>query len=286
MTRRLFIFGLGFSGLEIARLAHHQGWSVGGTCTQAEKVEQLRAAGIDAVLFDGKAALPAETLATASHVLCTIAPSGAGDPALERCADLLGQTRWLGYLSTTGVYGDHGGGWVDETTPATPVQPRSIERLATERAWQALGARTGAAVDIFRLPGIYGPGRSPIDQVKAGTAKRLDKPGQVFSRIHVADLARAVMTAMARTGPGAIYNIADDLPASSAEVMTFACALLGVPAPPLVSWAEAAPHMSAMARSFYAENRRVRNERMKRELGVTLLYTTYREGLRAIAALG
>jgi nucleoside-diphosphate-sugar epimerase len=135
------------------------------------------------------------------------------------------------------------------------------------------------------LPGIYGPGRSPVDQVRAGTAKRIDKPGQVFSRIHVADLAQAVLAAMTRGGPGAIYNIADDLPASSAEVMAYACELLGVAPPPLLSWEQVAPTMTAMARSFYAENRRVRNDRMKRELGVSLLYPTYREGLKAIAGL-
>ena len=285
MTLRLFVFGLGFTGMQIAKLARARGWTVGGTCTQADKAEQLRAVGIEAVPFDGTAAVALEMVATASHVLCTIAPGAAGDPVLRHCADLLGKARWLGYLSTTGVYGDHGGGWVDEATPTNPTQPRSIQRLAAERAWQALGVRTGAAVDIFRLPGIYGPGRSPIDQVKAGVAKRIDKPSQVFSRINVADVAQAVVAAMVRGGPGAIYNVADDLPASSADVMAFACELLGATTPPLVPWAEAAPSMSAMARSFYAENRRVRNERMKRELGVTLLYPTYREGLRAVADL-
>jgi nucleoside-diphosphate-sugar epimerase len=285
MTGRLFIFGLGFSGLEIAKLARSRGWHVGGTCTQPEKAGELRAEGIDALVFDGTSAVPSDALAAASHILCTIAPGATGDPALHQCADLLGDAHWLGYLSTTGVYGDHGGAWVDESTPAVPRQPRSIERLAAERAWQALGQKTGTAVDVFRLPGIYGPGRSPIDQVKAGTAKRIDKPGQVFSRIHVADLAQAVMVATTHGGPGAIYNIADDLPASSAEVMAYACELLGVAPPALLSWEQVAPTMTAMARSFYAENRRVRNERMKRELGVGLLYPTYREGLKAIAGL-
>jgi nucleoside-diphosphate-sugar epimerase len=285
MTRRLFIFGLGFSGLEVARLAKTKGWTVGGTCRTREKVERQRADGIDAVLFDGLAPLPGESLAGTSHVLCTIAPGTTGDPALRLCGDLLGSAGWLGYLSTTGVYGDHGGEWVDETTPPAPTQPRSIERLATERAWQALGARTGIAVDIFRLPGIYGPGRSALDQARAGTARRIDRPGQYFSRVHVADIAAAVLAAMSRPfpGAGAIYNVADDLPASSAEVTAFACELLGLPVPPLISWDQAAPTMNAMARSFYSENRRVRNDRLKRELGITLRYPTYREGLRAIA---
>jgi nucleoside-diphosphate-sugar epimerase len=204
---------------------------------------------------------------------------------LRTCAPRLHDARWLGYLSTTGVYGGHGGDWVDETTTPAPAQARSIERLATERAWQALGVRTGATVDIFRLPGIYGPGRSALDQVRAGTARRIDKPGQYFSRVHVADIAAAVLAAMSRPSPGAgtIYNVADDLPASSAEVTAFACELLGLPIPSLLSWDQAAPAMSAMARSFYSENRRVRNDRLKRELGITLRYPTYREGLLAIA---
>src|SRR6185312_7367180 len=155
-------------------------------------------------------------------------------------------------------------------------QPRSAGRLVTERAWQTMGAT------IFRLPGIYGSGRSAIDQVKAGTARRIDKPDQVFSRIHVEDIASTVLAAIVHPSPGAVYNVADDLPASTADVIAYACDLLAVPVPPLVPWAEIAPTMSAMARSFYAENRRVRNDRIKRELGVMLRYPTYREGLRAM----
>jgi nucleoside-diphosphate-sugar epimerase len=227
--------------------------------------------------------LPAAALGKPTHVLSTIAPGTTGDPVLKTSARVLSDARWLGYLSTTGVYGDHSGGWVDEETPAHPAQPRSIERLATERAWQAMGMEAGSAVDIFRLPGIYGPGRSAIDQVKAGTARRIDKPGQVFSRIHVADVAGSVLLALGRSRAGAIYNVADDLPASTGEVVAFACALLGKPVPPAVPWGEVAPTMSAMARSFYAENRRVRNDKIKNELGVALRYPTYKEGLRAIA---
>ena len=277
MTKRLFIFGLGYSGLEIARLAKAEGWIVAGTVTRPEKAERLAAEGIDTHLFDGTASLSANALDNASHVLSTIAPGAAGDPVLRTDAARGRGARWLGYLSTTGVYGDHDGAWVDETTPPRPDQPRSIERLATERAWQAMDAT------IFRLPGIYGPGRSAIDRVRAGTARRIDKPGQVFSRIHVADIAAAVLAAMTRPSSGKVYNVADDLPASNGEVIAYACELLGVPVPPTIPWDEVAPTMSAMARSFYAENRRVRNVRLKRELGVTLRYPTYREGLRAIA---
>ncbi|MEI6204019.1 MAG: SDR family oxidoreductase [Enhydrobacter sp.] len=285
MTGRLFIFGLGYSGLEIARLARAAGWTVAGTVTTADKAARLRADGIDARRFDGSAPLAAEDIASATHILCSIAPGTTGDPALKQCADLMGHARWLGYLSTTGVYGDTGGAWVDETATPRPTQPRSIERLATERAWRKLGERTGAAVDIFRLPGIYGPGRSAVDQVKAGTARRIDKPGQVFSRIHIEDIAATVVAAMSTPHAGAIYNVVDDLPASSGDLIAYACELLGKPVPPAVPWAEIEPTMSAMARSFYSENRRVRNDRIKRELGVALRYPTYREGLKAIAML-
>ncbi len=286
MTGRLFIFGLGYSGLEIAKLARSAGWSVGGTVTTADKAAQLGREGIDAHAFDGSAPLSVGSLASATHVVCSIAPGTAGDPVLQRCADRLGQAKWLGYLSTTGVYGDRGGEWVDETDEPRPVQPRSIERLATERAWQALGQKIGSAVDVFRLPGIYGPGRSAVDQVKAGTARRIDKPGQVFSRIHIEDIAATVVAALNRPSRGAIYNVTDDLPASSSELIAYACELLGKPVPPAIPWHEIEPTMSAMARSFYSENRKVRNDRLKRELGVVLRYPTYREGLRAIAALG
>ena len=284
MTERLFIFGLGYSGLEIARLARAAGWSVAGTCTSDQKAEGLRAQGIEAHRFDGTAALPTAALDGASHVLCTISPGTTGDPALRTCSSLLTRARWLGYLSTTGVYGDHGGDWVDEDTPPKPGRPRSVERLAAERAWQVVGLEAGIAVDIFRLPGIYGPGRSAVDQVKAGTARRIDKPGQVFSRIHVEDIAGTVLMAITGAHAGAIYNVADDLPASTSDVVAFACELLGKPAPPIIPWEQAAPTMSAMARSFYAETRRVKNNRIKQELGVALRYPTYREGLRAVAA--
>jgi nucleoside-diphosphate-sugar epimerase len=282
MTSRLFIFGLGYSGLEIARTVQAAGWLVAGTCRTAEKASRLRAGGIETVIFDGTTPLRTDALAGISHILCTAAPGEAGDPALSACGADLGGARWLGYLSTTGVYGDAAGEWVDETTPPRPTRPRSTQRLAAERAWQALGAKTGAPVDVFRLPGIYGPGRSAIDQVRAGTARRIDKPGQLFSRIHVEDIAATVLAAISRPRPSAVYNVADDLPASSSEVTAFACELLGRPIPPAIPWEQIAPTLNDMARSFYAENRRVRNERIKRDLGVVLRYPTYREGLRAI----
>lgn len=285
MTKRLFVFGLGYSGLEIAKLAQAAGWRVAGTVTSAEKAAQLAADGIEAHLFDGGTAVDPSILSGTTHALCTIAPGAAGDPVLATSAPLLRAARWLGYLSTTGVYGNHDGGWVDEATPPTPGLPRSIARLKAERAWQATALEAGIPLTLFRLPGIYGPGRSAIDQVRAGTARRIEKPGQVFSRIHVADIAATVLAALERPSPGPIYNIADDLAAPTADVVAYACELLGRPVPPAIPWDEIAPTMTAMARSFYAESRRVRNDLIKTELGVALRYPTYREGLRAIAGL-
>jgi nucleoside-diphosphate-sugar epimerase len=284
MAERLFIFGLGYSGLEIARLARAAGWQVAGTCTSEEKAHRLRSDGIAAHCFTGAMPVPPEALAGVSHVLSTIAPGSGEDPVLATCSALLGGARWLGYLSTTGVYGDHGGGWVEEATPARPTQPRSVTRLAAERSWQALALEVGANLDVFRLPGIYGPGRSALEHVQAGTARRIDKPDQVFSRIHVEDIAGTVLLAITERHAGSTYNVADDLPAPTADVVAFACELLGEPVPPLVPWEQAAAAMSPMARSFYAESRRVRNERIKTELGVVLRYPTYRDGLRAIAS--
>jgi len=284
MTRRLFIFGLGYSGLEIARVAKTLGSSVAGTCTTEEKARRLREVGIEAHVFDGTAALATEAFGDATHVVCTVSPGAAGDPALRTCRTLLGRARWLGYLSTTGVYGNHDGGWVDETTPTLSTQPRSLERIAAEQDWRDLAAGTGAPLHILRLPGIYGPGRSPLDRVRAGTAQRIDKPGQFFSRIHVADIAASTLKAMDRDNGTEIWNVADDLPAANADVVAHACELLGRPVPPLIPWAEVAPTMSPMARSFYSESRKVKNDKLKRELGVVLRYPTYREGLKAIAA--
>jgi nucleoside-diphosphate-sugar epimerase len=277
MTQNLYVVGLGFSGLEIARRAQEAGWSVAGSVTSAEKAARLTAEGIAAeVLSPDSAALRAAT-----HLVCTVAPESWGDPVLSLVRHA--PVKWFGYLSTTGVYGDRGGGWVDETDEPTPGQARSKSRLDAEREWRAAGREAGMPVAVFRLPAIYGPGRSALDQVLDGRAHCVDKPGQVFSRIHIADIAGAVLAAMNRNA-GGIYNVCDDEPCPQHEVIAFACKLLGQPAPTLVPWEQAAPTMSAMARSFYEENRRVKNERLKRELGVALKYPTYRDGLSAIAA--
>ena len=290
MMNRLFIFGFGDSAMQLARLARGQGYAVAGTVRSTEKARTLHEQGHDVVEFASGQPMadPADRLRDTTHLLCSIPPDEAGDPAVIAHAADLGATRlrWIGYLSTTGVYGDRGGAWVDETTPTAPASDRARRRVIAERQWLDLGARLDVPTHIFRLPGIYGPGRSAFDQVRGGTARRIMRAGQVFSRIHVEDIATTLLASMSRPGGVAIYNVADDEPSPQADVVAFACALLGVPPPPLVDYAEIEASLSPMARSFYAESRRVKNELIKRDLGVALAYPTYREGLRAILAAG
>lgn len=269
----LFIFGLGYSALELARGLTAQGWRVAGTTRSPDKAASLRAAGVEPHLFsrDRPLAGAPAVLGGFSHILHSVPPDAEGDPVLDaHGADIagLGGVRWLGYLSTTGVYGDTGGAWVDESSPIQPTTPRGRARAAAEAGWLALHHDRGVPVHIFRLPGIYGPGRSAIDAIRAGTARRIDKPGQVFSRIHVADIAAALAASMARPDPGALYNVCDDEPAPAHEVTAHAARLLGVEPPPLEPFDPAT--LSPMAASFYAETKRVRNSRMKAELGIRL----------------
>jgi nucleoside-diphosphate-sugar epimerase len=268
----LWCFGLGYTAETLARRLAARGWRVAGTSRDPARRSELAAAGIEAVPFDTPP--PADV----THLLASAAPTEDGDPALIAHGDRLPRVRWAGVLSTTGVYGDHGGGWVDETTPPAPRHARSRRRVAQEEAWRA----TGLAVQIFRLAGIYGPGRSVFDDIRAGRARRVDKPGQVFSRIHVDDIATVLEASIARPESGAVYNVADDAPGPSHAVIAEACGLIGVPPPPLVPFDPTT--LSPMAAEFYAENRRVRNERIKRDLAVRLAYPTFREGLRAILA--
>ncbi|MGN3974766.1 SDR family NAD(P)-dependent oxidoreductase [Tsuneonella sp. SYSU-LHT278] len=253
---RLFVFGLGYSARRIA--AALAGWDVVATGSAGT------------IAFEDEAAVRS-ALAGASHVLSSVPPGAEGDPVLGRYGDALGE-RWLGYLSSTGVYGDTGGAWVDEASPTGGG--RRGGRAQADAAWLAIGAR------VFRLPGIYGPGRSPLDRVREGRAHRIDLPGQVFSRVHVEDIASAVAASL--DAPPGAYNLADDLPASGAAVTEEACRLLGVAPPPLQSLDEAG--LGPMARGFYSENRRVANGKARRVLGWSPRYPTYREGLRAIMA--
>ncbi|MFN3823322.1 MAG: SDR family oxidoreductase [Pseudorhodobacter sp.] len=276
----LLSFGHGYSAQALARRLLPQGWRIIGTTRSAEGAARLAATGVEPLVWPGNPIGPA--LAQATHLLSSIGPDAAGDPLLAaHGAELAAaRPRWAGYLSTTGVYGDHQGGWVDETTPLAASTRRGQWRIAAEAGWQSLGL----PLHIFRLAGIYGPGRGPFAKVRDGTARRIVKPGQVFSRIHVEDIAQVLAASIAAPAPGAVYNLCDDDPAPPEDVIGHAAHLLGLPLPPAEDWETA--EMSPMARSFYAESKRVRNDRIKRDLGVQLLYPDYRSGLAALLQQG
>jgi nucleoside-diphosphate-sugar epimerase len=288
MPQNLFCFGLGYSALALARRLRDEGWRIAGTARSREKCTELARENFAMHVFDGtnwpddlQAALE-----QADSILVSTPPGEDGDPVLRAGADkmraLPQRWRWLGYLSSTGIYGDRQGGWVDETTTPNPSSPRSANRLAAENAWTAFASQAPAPIHIFRIAGIYGPGRNALDALRAGTARRFDKPGQIFSRIHVEDLATVLAASIARPSPGAVYNVCDDEPASQADVIAFGAGLLGIAPPPLEDFATAQSTLSEMAMSFYRDSKRVRNDRMKHELGASLAYPTYREGLRAL----
>ena len=286
-AKKLFCFGYGFSASALGALLGREGWSLAGTCRTPAGCRALADAGVDAVPFERAAPLAdaARLLAGATHILLSIPPDGAGDPVLDcHGADIaaLPGLEWIGYLSTTGVYGDTGGAWVDESAVPAPSGARGRRRVEAETGWRALGDAHGRAVQVFRLAGIYGPGRNALAAVRRGEARRIAKPGQVFSRIHVADIARVLAASIARPRAGALYNVCDDEPAPAADVVAHACTLLGVAPPPLTPLDEA--ELSPMARSFYADNRRVSNARIKAELGVDLRFPDYRAGLASLLA--
>ncbi len=258
------------------------GWSVRGTA---------RDLAAPIARADGVRLFPWPTDATAAldgatHILLSAAPGPGGDPVLaaagQAIADRAAGIAWLGYLSSTGVWGDHAGAWVDEDTPPDPDTPAGRARLAAETDWTALAARSGLPLHVFRLPGIYGPGRGPFDRLRAGAARRVAKPGHVTNRMHVADIAATLAASIARPRPGAVYALADDEPAPPEDVVAFAAGLLGMPPPPDEAFATAG--LTGMAAGFYAGSKRVRNARIKAELGVALAFPTYREGLHAILA--
>jgi nucleoside-diphosphate-sugar epimerase len=270
----LLSLGHGYSAKGLARRLIPQGWQVIGTTRSPARADAMRAEGVTPLLWPGDLG-PA--LAQATHILCSAAPDAGGDPFLQAVPDIAkAPAIWVGYLSTTGVYGDHKGGWVDETTPLTPVSDRGRQRVLAEGQWLA----TGLPVHIFRLAGIYGPGRGPFEKVRDGTARRIIKPGQIFSRIHVDDIAQVLDASIHRPNPGAAYNVCDDNPAPPEDVLAYAARLLGLSEPPAIPFDEA--EMSPMARSFYGESKRTRNDRIKDELGVTLLYPDYPQGLAAL----
>ncbi|MGK7752809.1 MULTISPECIES: SDR family oxidoreductase [unclassified Roseovarius] len=279
MGKVLLSFGHGFSARALARRLIPQGWRVIGTTRTAEKAEALRKQGVEGVVWPGSDL--SEALGVATHLLTSVSPGEEGDPVLNALEDeiaaIAGRLEWAGYLSTTGVYGDHEGEWVTEDTPLEPSTERGQRRVVAEAAWAAI---PDLPLHIFRLAGIYGPGRGPFEKVRKGTARRIIKQGQVFSRTHVEDIAQVLEASIKRPNPGAAYNVCDDDPAPPQDVIGYAAELLGVPLPPAVDFEEA--DMSPMARSFYAESKRVDNSRIKDELGVALIYPDYRAGLTAL----
>ena len=284
MTGTLLTLGYGYSARGLARLLLPEGWTVIGSSRNRDKLDAIRETGAEALLWPGSD--PSEALSRATHLLLSAAPDAEGDPVLRALAPAIAQhapaLEWVGYLSTTGVYGDHKGGWVDEDSPLSPATRRGMQRAEAEAAWARLAAENGLPLHIFRLAGIYGPGRGPFAKVRAGTARRIIKDGQVFSRIHVDDIAQVLAASIAQPDPGRIYNLCDDDPAPPQVVIAHAAELLGVPLPPAIPFEEA--EMTPMARSFYAESKRVRNDRIKEELGVVLKYPDYRTGLAALLA--
>ena len=282
----LLCIGLGYTAQVFAARVAAEGWHVTGTATTDDGAGGIRARGYEAITFDGStpsAALRA-ALARATHILVSAPPDAAGDPLLRHHAGDLARTiSWVGYLSTVGVYGDHGGAWVDETTTPKPVSTRSRWRLAAEQAWLDLAKEIGLRAEIFRLAGIYGPGRGPLESVRKGTARAIVKPGQVFNRIHVEDIANVLAATSARAAAHAIYNVADDEPAPPQDVLAYAARLLELPAPPSIDFATA--DLTPMARSFYSECKRISNARLKEAPGLTLAYPTYRDGMARDAAL-
>jgi nucleoside-diphosphate-sugar epimerase len=280
--KRLFCFGLGFSARALVPVAQAQGFTVAGTCRSAEKHAVLRAEGIDAFLYGPDTPLDPAALDGTTHLLTSVPPDAVGDPVIRDLKSRLAalDLDWAGYLSTTGVYGDRGGEWVDETSPLTPSTERGQRRLRAEQEWTALGL----PLHIFRLAGIYGPDRNQLASLRSGKAKRIVKLGQIFSRIHVDDIAATLAASIAKPAPGTAYNVCDDEPAPPQDVVTYAAELLGVPSPPEIPFEDA--NLSPMAKSFYTERKRVSNTRIHEHLGITLRHPTYREGLRALRDAG
>lgn len=286
----LLSLGHGYSAQALTRLLLPLGWRVIGTTRTAAQAERLARTGVEPLIWPQSLPHPlpesppqsppgplTDALACATCILSSIAPDEGGDPVLARHRAEIARAPavWVGYLSSTAVYGDHGGAWVDEETPLAPTSARAVQRVLAERQWQSLGL----PLHIFRLAGIYGPGRGPFEKVRDGTARRIIKPGQVFSRVHVNDIAATLFASMGQPAPGTIYNVCDNDPAPPQDVLSHAAHLLGLPDLPEVDYRTA--DMSPMARSFYADNKRVRNDRLQ-ALGVTLAYPTYREGLAAL----
>ncbi|MEM8743082.1 MAG: SDR family oxidoreductase [Pseudomonadota bacterium] len=278
----LVCFGLGYSARVFGQRRIQDGWKVTGTTRSPERAAALHKDGFESTIFSGETPSEGvrESLRDATHLLLSIAPGSDGDPPLNHHRDDIAEAHnlsWIGYLSTVGVYGNHDGAWVDEDTPVRPTSERSVRRVAAEQAWLEFGAETDKCVQLFRIAGIYGPGRGPLENMRRGKSRRIIKPGQVFNRIHVEDIANILDASVAKPRAGAIYNMSDNEPAPPQDVIAYAAELLGVEPPPEIAFEDA--DMTPMGRSFYGENKRVSNARIKTELGVDLFYPTYREGI-------
>ena len=276
----LLCFGFGFSARTFAARLDRREWKVSATSRDADGIAEIEAQGFRGLPFDSTLQIAPDV----THLLISVPPDENGDPVLglfqAQLQRLSKQLKWVGYLSTTGVYGDRGGDWVDEDSPLEPTTARGQRRLEAERSWLRLYSDFGLPVHLFRLAGIYGSGRNTILNMRDGSAKRIIKPGQIFSRIHVEDIAGALAASIAKPNPGRAYNVCDDEPCPPQEVVEFAAELLGLPLPPEVPFEEA--ELSPMAKSFYADSKRVSNRRIKTELGYKFIYPNYREGLRAL----
>jgi nucleoside-diphosphate-sugar epimerase len=284
---RLFVFGLGYTAQHFVRFVGSHFSHVAGTVRSSDKADRLRHDGLSAHALDASGDKLAFDVAAADAILISAGPDENGDPFLHRFEPVIAQAkraRWIGYFSTTGVYGNQDGAWTDEAVTPAPANSRNRRRVAAEQNWLSFGANAGIPAHVFRLSGIYGPGRNPLVNLARGSAHRIIKPGQVFNRVHVDDIAATLLASMAKPNPGAIYNVSDDEPSPPQDVVEFAAAIVGVEPPEAVPF-EAA-QMSPMAREFYGESKRISNRRIKQELGVELRYPTYREGIRALYDAG
>ena len=278
--RHLLCFGFGFSASTLASQLDRRQWKITGTSRSDEGVAEIEALGFQAIRYDKLESLPGDV----THLLSSVPPDEAGDPVLRSFgAELEAKARqlqWVGYLSTTGVYGDHAGAWVDEATPLSPNTERGHRRVAAEAGWQELHEQAGLPLHVFRLAGIYGPGRNALESLKSGKARRIIREGQIFSRIHVDDIVGILRASIDLPNPGRVYNVADDDPAPPQDVIAYGVELLGIAIPPAIAFADA--QLSPMARSFYADSKRVRNDRVKVELGYRFKYPDYRVGLKSL----
>jgi len=286
-VRRLFVFGLGYVGLSFALAMRDAGWKVEGTCRSEKRRQELKQRGLEAFIFDGQKRCVeiSQGVALADAILSSVPPNGAGDPVLDIFGADIGNNSgvaWLGYLSTTGVYGDWDGKEVDENSQLRATSDRGLRRIGSEQAWLRLTSRKRLPAHIFRLAGIYGPGRNILEKIRAGTAIRIQKPGHVFSRIHVDDIISTLAASILRPRAGAIYNVCDNEPCSQPQIVEHGCKILGQTLPPLIDFEARVNEMSLLARSFWEDRRRVSNRLIREELMVNLRFPTYREGLASL----